>query len=131
MKSISIIISLALVTLITLPASSQSIRTIFCGKSQTDSRKPVVCSVMELTESDWKITTYDNRFLVKKFRLTIVPTDWSVKLKEIEVESNEIPVEYREEIMTLSRSILLEFIQVLAPDNTVRSIKPIAVNISD
>ena len=120
-----------LASLIILPASPQLVKPMFCGKTQTDSRKPVVCSVKELTESDWKITTSDNRFLVKKFRLTIVPTDRSVKLKEIEVESNEIPVEYREEIMTLSRSILLEFIQVLAPDNTVRSIKPIAVNISD
>lgn len=83
----------------------------------------------ELKNWDWKITTLDTNYTVTGFRMSLVPNDGSYKYSELEVKGNTIPKAYRNQILTQTRTVFLEFIRADNKNGESISVFPIAVRI--
>ena len=127
------ILSILLTTLTTLSQTKSILPPIngtFCGKVGPDDPKPYVTySVEELSNCDWKISALDTNYIVTHFKMSLVPKDHSYKYSELEINSNSIPEKFRNQILSHTRVILLEFITAKNQKSELRLVKPIGVKI--
>ena len=102
---------------------------MFCGKIGERGKTGGIYTVAELKNCDWKITTDDTSYTVTEFRMTFVPKNNSYKYSEQEVKGNTIPETYRNQILTRTRNVFLEYIKAVNKKGESIPVKPIAVRI--
>ncbi|MFI5218242.1 MAG: hypothetical protein ACHQNT_02050 [Bacteroidia bacterium] len=102
---------------------------MFCGKVGESGKTGGNYTLAELKNCDWKITSVDTSYTVTEFRMSLVPKDDSYKYSEQEVKGNTIPETYRNQILTHTRNVFLEYIKAVNKKGESVLVKPIAVRI--
>lgn len=100
----------------------------FCGKIGKDA-KGEVYSVKELQDCDFKIIPLDNNLTITEFQLSLVPKDKIYQFEERKILGNVIPQEYRNQILTQTKSVFLEYIKAINKQGQEELIKAIGVRI--
>ena len=102
----------------------------FCGKIGEDGPSGGNYTIQELQNCDWQIIPVDTGFTVTEFRMSLVPNDNTYKYSEIPIKGNFIPEQYRNQILSHSRMVLLEFIKAANYKGESILVKAIAVRIT-
>lgn len=100
-----------------------------CGKFGINTDKQLTYLIEDLNNCDWKISTVDPSYVVTEFKITIIPKDNSKGIHEYEIKSNMIPEKYRNDILTLSKSVFVEYIKAEKKKGDRIPVKPFVIQV--
>ena len=129
MKSKYFITLLCFLNFGVLAQTNSGINVIFCNQIGQGKAATITLSKEELRKCDWTILPTDTNSSVVSFKLILITENNKSKKTEIELKGNVIPMNYRDQILSETNKFLIEYIKAKMPDNSIRSLKAITVNI--
>jgi hypothetical protein len=101
----------------------------FCGKVGEGGATGGTYTVKELQDCDFEIIPLDPNLTVTEFKMSLVAKDKSFSYLEKQITGNVIPEEYRNQILTHTKNIFLEYIKAANKNGVLVLIKPIAIRL--
>lgn len=110
--------------------NSRAKEATFCGKVGDSGAAGQIYGVKELQDCDFKIIPRDSNLTVVEFQMSLVAKDNSYPYIEKKMTGNTISLQYKNQILTRTKSVFLEYIKAVNKNEQLELIKPITIRVN-